>query len=80
MLNIAIQIIGWVGAFLVIFAFYLNSNSKIKSDSLNYQLMNFFASVFVGINAFYLSAYPSLGIQIVWGMIALFSLFKLKKS
>ena len=79
-MEIFIQVVGWVGAILVLLAFYLVSNNKISSQSLYYQLMNFFGSVFVGINVFYLAAWPSLGIQVVWGTIAFLAIGKLLRK
>jgi hypothetical protein len=72
-----INILGWFGAVLVVLAYYMLVTKHVKVNSYTYELMNFFGAVFVGANVFYLSAWPSLFIQVVWGIIAILGLYKL---
>ena len=72
-MDIFSQIIGWAGTFLVIFAYFLVSNNKINSESKKYQLMNLFGAIGIGFNVFYQQAWPSFALQIIWGIIAIFS-------
>ncbi len=74
-----IQIVGWIGALLVVLAYILVSSKKVGSESTPYQLMNFFGAVGVGINALHQAAWPSFVIQIIWGATAIVTLAKLKK-
>lgn len=74
-----IEIIGWLGTSLIVFAFYLNSNNKIDAKSRIYQLMNLMGSICVGINAYYFGALPSLWLQIIWAIISIFALAKIYK-
>ena len=73
------QIIGWAGMVLIVSAYFLVSTNKISSSNRNYQILNFFGAIFVGINVFYQSAWPAFTLQVVWALIAIFSLFKVKK-
>ena len=75
-MNLFAQIIGWIGAFLVVFAFLLVSNKKVQGDGRVYQLMNLIGAIGVGVNASYQRAWPSTAIQIVWAIIAIFALVK----
>ncbi|MBI4085817.1 MAG: hypothetical protein HY433_01065 [Candidatus Liptonbacteria bacterium] len=75
-MEIFAQIIGWVGAFLVVLAYLLISNKKVDGSNKIYQSMNLFGAIGVGINAFYQHAWPSLAIQFVWGFIAILTLLK----
>lgn len=70
------DIIGWIGAFLVISAYFLVSIKKLSPTSVTYQFMNLFGALGVGINVFTQRAYPSVAIQIVWASIAVFGLYK----
>lgn len=79
-MEIFAQVVGWMGAFLIVLAYFLISYKKVKSDSRVYQLMNLVGAVGVGINASYQKAWPSLAIQIVWGIIAIIALAKSLKS
>ena len=74
------QIAGWIGAFLVVLAYFLVSYKKVQGDNRVYQLMNLIGAIGVGINASYQEAWPSFAIQIVWGIIAIVALVKSVKS
>lgn len=73
------EIIGWIGALLVISAYFLVSTKKLPPTSVTYQSMNLFGALGVGINVFVKGAYPSLVIQVVWGLIAIYGLYKTLK-
>ncbi len=47
------QIAGWIGASLVVLAYFLVSYKKVQGDSRVYQLMNLVGAIGVGINASY---------------------------
>ena len=71
-----IQIIGWIGTILILLAYYFVSSKKVDADSKIYQLMNLFGVIGVGINVLHQKAWPSVALQIVWGLIAIYSLIK----
>lgn len=73
-MEIFAQIFGWIGASLVILAYFLVSYKKVDGGSKIYQLMNLVGAVGVGVNAFYQQAWPPLAIQVVWGIIAILAL------
>lgn len=75
-MNILVQIVGWIGAVLVVVAYLLVSSGKVKGDSRLYQFMNLFGAVGVAVNAAYQDAWPSFGIQVVWFAIAVVALVK----
>jgi len=72
------QIVGWIGTFLVVLAYYLVSTKKIDASSHYYQVLNFFGAIGIGVNVFYQSAWPAFALQVVWGVIAIFSLMRLE--
>jgi len=74
------ETIGWIGAFLVVIAFFLVSTKRIKATSKRYQLLNFFGAIGVGVNVFYQQSWPALVLQIIWALIAVYSLLKTNKS
>lgn len=74
-----IQIIGWVGTFLIVIAYFLISHKKVNGDSKIYQTINLLGAIGVGISVFYQRAWPALTLQIVWGIIAIIALVKSKK-
>ena len=75
-----IQIIGWVGTFLIVLAYFLVSYKKVDGSSKVYQMINLFGAIGVGINVFHQQAWPAFALQIVWGIIAIFSLTKAQRK
>lgn len=75
-----LEIIGWIGTILVVFAFYLSTSNKLDVKSKTYLLMNIIGSVFVGANVLYKGAYPAVALNAVWILISLISLIKIKSK
>ena len=73
------DIIGWVGMVLVLLAYLLLSTNKIKNGVL-YQVLNFFAALFMAIGLFPKNAWFSFTLQVVWGAVAIFALCKMKSK
>ncbi|HEX5455793.1 MAG TPA: hypothetical protein VFW77_00305 [Candidatus Saccharimonadales bacterium] len=71
-----IDIIGWVGTVLVLVAYFLITSEKLGPKSRAYNLMNLFGALFIGLNVYVNHAWPALGLQTVWGGVAIISLFK----
>ncbi len=78
-MEIFTESIGWIGTVLIVAAYFLVSTNRISATSKNYQLLNFFGAIAVGVNVFYQSAWPAFTLQVVWAIIAVFSLLKIKK-
>jgi hypothetical protein len=79
-LKIFIEIIGWIGAVEVIIAYALNSNGKLKSDSVVFQVLNFTGAIFLIVNTWYNESYPSMVINIIWVGIAIAALVRIRKK
>ncbi len=75
-----IEILGWIGSVLVIFAYALNINKTLSSDDIKYYLMNIIGSAFLIINTMYHHAIPSAMVNIIWVLIAIIALVKKKKT
>ena len=71
---IIVDVLGWVGTVLYLFAYALVSVKKVEGDSFLYQGLNIVAGILLVINTFYWRAYPSLGLNAAWIGIALFTL------
>ncbi len=78
-MNFLPEIIGWIGSFLVLLAYFLVSSRKIKANSTTYQLLNIFGAFGVGVNVFFQHAWPALALQTMWGLIAIISLLRIHK-
>ena len=71
------DIIGWVGMILVLVAYLLLSFNKIK-NGYTYQILNFLAGVLMAIGLFPKNAWFSFTLQIVWAIIAVIAIIRLK--
>ena len=78
-MNYLIEIIGWVGAVLIVGAYFFNINGKLKSSSVVYILSNLFGGIFFTINTYVHQAFPSMIVNIIWVIIAIAALLKKDK-
>jgi len=79
-MNYFVEIIGWIGAVLIIGAYYLNINGKIKSSSAWYIMSNLLGGIFFTINTLVHQAYPSMIVNIIWVFIAIAAIVKKKND
>ena len=70
------DICGWIGMVLVLIAYALLSTNKIKNGKV-YQFLNLIAAVFMAVGLFPKNAWFSFALQVVWGIIAMFSIIKM---
>lgn len=73
------DIIGWIGMILVLVAYALLSTNKIKNGML-YQVLNLLAGVFMAIGLYPKDAWFSFTLQIIWAIVALIAIIKIKKE
>jgi hypothetical protein len=64
---------------MVVVAYGLNSYQKIKSDSLTFLLLNFLGGLFLIIYTYYIAAFASTFLNVVWVIIAIPALIKFIK-
>lgn len=79
-MKFSIDVIGWIGALLILIAYALISFKKIEGNSLKYQLLNIFGSIFLVINTYYYGAIPSTLVNVIWAIIAVFAIFAIVRS
>lgn len=73
------DILGWIGAVLILLAYALNSLGKIENGKL-YQTMNFLAALFMATGLLPKNAWFSFSVQVVWAIVAIVALIKLNKN
>ena len=69
---------GWIGMILVLLAYILLSTNKLK-NGYTYQILNLAAAILMGIGLYPKNAWFSFTLQVVWGLVAIVSMFKMKK-
>lgn len=72
--NLTVDILGWVGAILILIAYGLISARKVDSRSRLYQGLNVIGSACLIVNGVYYRAYPSAFVNVVWILIAVYTL------
>jgi hypothetical protein len=77
---IVIDILGWIASVLIVGAYFLNIRGKWSAQSKWYILCNLVGGAFFIINTAYHGAYPSALVNVVWVIIAVFSLLKLVRN
>jgi uncharacterized membrane protein YphA (DoxX/SURF4 family) len=80
MLGIFVNLIGWTGVLFLLVAYALVSTKRCTGDSKIYQSLNIAGALLLIINSFYFGAYPSVGINIAWVGIGLFTLINTSKK
>jgi len=73
-MTLLIDILGWLGVVLLLAAYALVSAKKLAGDAVLFQGMNMLGGALVLVNSFYYHAYPSVGVNIAWIAIALWTL------
>jgi len=71
-----VDVVGWVGAGLVLLAYALLSAGKLGARSVPYQLMNVVGAVGMLINGYVRGALPSAALNLIWMGIGLYVLAK----
>ena len=80
MLTILINTLGWSGTALLLLAYFLVSSRRIEGDSVSYQVMNIAGAIMLIANSAYFGAYPSVGVNVAWIFIALFTLANIRRK
>jgi hypothetical protein len=69
-LSTLLEILGWLGAALLLLAYALISYGRIRSRSRAYQALNVAGGVLLAANTAWHHAWPSALVNIIWTVIA----------
>ena len=75
-MTFTINLLGWIGAAALLFAYWLVSTQKATGNSRTYQGMNLLGATLVLVNSLYYGAYPSVGVNAAWIAIGAYTLAK----
>ena len=73
-MKIAVEVIGWAGAALILGAYALLSAGRVKAQSLTYHLMNILGAAGFVVNSGWNGALPSAAMNVVWMGIGIYAL------
>ncbi len=75
-MEIFVEVFGWVGAGLLLLAFYLNSRNIYPATSKLSLSINIVGAAGLLTNGFYHGALPSVGLNLVWILVGVTALAK----
>ena len=78
-MKFAIEVIGWVGAALILGAYALLSAGRLRAESLTYHLMNILGAAGFVINSGYNGALPSAVMNVIWIGIGTYALYQMRQ-
>jgi len=76
-LEIVVEIVGWGGAVLILFAYLLLSAGKLTGQSPLYQWMNVVGAAGFTVNGWWHGALPSAALNVIWMMIGGVALWRI---
>ena len=68
-LELAVEVVGWAGAVLILLAYLLLSAGKLTGQSLVYQGMNIVGAAGFVVNGWWHRAIPSAALNVLWLLI-----------
>ena len=79
-MKLFVEIVGWIGATLIIAAYALLSAGKLAGDSRTYHVMNIFGAIGFIVNSGWNGALPSAALNVVWLGIGGYALLKRRRT
>jgi len=79
-LELLIEMLGWIASVLIVGSYALNITGKLAASSKIYVLANIIGGVFFVVNTYYHKAYPSMFVNVVWVIIAIYMISKKKSN
>ncbi|CAH0995210.1 hypothetical protein EMA8858_01330 [Emticicia aquatica] len=71
-----VEIIGWIGSILIVGSYFLNIQGQLDSKDKRYIWANLIGGICFIINTYSHQAYPSVAVNIIWVLIAIFAIFR----
>jgi hypothetical protein len=79
-LELLIEMLGWIASVLIVGSYALNITGKLPAASKIYVLANIIGGVFFVVNTYFHKAYPSMFVNVVWVIIAIYMISKKKSN
>lgn len=79
-MGILIEMLGWIASVLIVGSYALNITGKLPASSKIYILANIIGGILFVVNTYFHKAYPSMFVNVVWVIIAIYMISKKKKN
>ena len=76
-LDVLMEVVGWIGAVLILAGYALLTAEKVTSKSVSYQAMNVVGATGFIANGVWNGAWPSAVLNIIWVGIGVFALIRI---
>ncbi|MCM8529870.1 MAG: hypothetical protein NE330_01810 [Lentisphaeraceae bacterium] len=80
MIDILLNIMGWIAMACILLAFYLLCNEKVTAKSKSYQVLNIVGSSFFVVTLSITKAWPAVALNAIYAAIAANALIKIYRS
>ena len=77
-MKIAVEIVGWIAAVLILTAYAMLSAGKLTGKSVSYQVLNIVGAAGFVVNTAYNGAIPSAVLNVIWVGIGIYALVKIR--
>jgi len=71
-----VDLIGFIGVSLILIAYFLNLNGKLKADDIKYILLNLTGAILACLASLLMEYYPFVLLEGTWTLVSLVALFK----
>ncbi|MBJ7440892.1 MAG: hypothetical protein JHD35_17975 [Sphingopyxis sp.] len=78
--HIAIEVIGWLAAAIILASYIMLSLGRIAARGYLYQWMNVIGASGFVLNSGYNGALPSAGLNVVWALMGVFTLWSVWRA
>ncbi|AWS41860.1 hypothetical protein DKM19_11325 [Streptosporangium sp. 'caverna'] len=75
--SLFVNLLGWVGAGIMLYGYAMVSTSRMAGDGMPYQAINLAGSIALMINSAHHSAWPSTILNVVWGVIGVVAVVRM---
>jgi hypothetical protein len=78
--ELAVEVVGWIGAGLILLAYLLLSAGRLTGQSPAYQWMNVVGAAGFVVNGWWHGALPSATLNVLWFLIGAVALMRLARA
>ena len=78
--KLLIELVGWIGATLIVLAYGLLTLRRVGTESASYQWMNMAGAAGLIVNGAWNGAFPSVFLNVVWLGIAFYALIRARPA
>jgi hypothetical protein len=74
--TITMEALGWLGTIAYLLSYFLISTDRITSSERLFHLLNIAGAIGLTCNAFYLTDYPNIAVNLAWAAIAASAIYR----